>query len=268
MPAVIDLQGVGFRREGRPVLQDIDWLVMQGQHWAIIGENGAGKTTLLNIVNGYLWPSTGTVEVLGGRYGEIDIREHRRRIGWVTASLGQRVTSVRPDETALEVVVSGRYAVIGMWHQPKPEDAEAARNILATFGASALADRPFRTLSQGEQQSILLGRMWMAEAEVLILDEPCTGLDLRAREQVLSAVQRLGAQAGAPTLIYVTHHVEEILPLFSHALLIKEGQMLAAGPKEEVVTADLLSRTFEIGLDVRWQAGRPWVSVVGELAVS
>ncbi|MDA8346304.1 MAG: ABC transporter ATP-binding protein [Thermaerobacter sp.] len=259
---VIHLRAVGYRRGTEAVLKDIDWTVKHGEHWAIIGENGAGKTTLLNIVNGYIWPTTGTVEVLGGRYGEIDIREQRKRIGWVSSSLGQHVTSVRPDETALEVVVSGRYAVIGLWNTPKEEDVTAAREILTAFGGERIAERPFRTLSQGEQQSILLARTWMARAELLILDEPCTGLDLRAREQVLSAIQLLGKREGGPTLVYVTHHVEEILPIVTHALLIKEGRILAAGAKGEVLTSSRLTEAFEIGVDVRWQAGRPWVAVV------
>lgn len=259
--AVIQLQGVGYRHGTSEILKEIDWTVHRGEHWAIIGENGAGKTTLLNIVNGYIWPTTGTVEVLDGRYGKIDIREHRKRIGWVTSALGQRVTSVRPEETALEVVASGRHALIGLWNRPAEEDVEAAGEILEAFGGTRLAERPFRTLSQGEQQSILLARAWMARSELLILDEPCTGLDLRAREQVLSAIRLLGEREGSPTLIYVTHHVEEILPIFTHALLIRQGRLLATGPKLEVLTGGRLTEAFQIGLDVRWQAGRPWVAV-------
>ena len=262
MSAVIELAGIEYWREGRPVLRDFHWRVERGEHWAVIGENGSGKTTLLNIVNGYLWPRTGQVTVLGAQYGSTDLREHRRRIGWVTSSIGRHLVAIRPDETALEVVVSGRYAVIGLWHGPSADDQARAMGILAAFGGAALAARPFRTLSQGEQQSVLLGRMWMAEAELLILDEPCTGLDLRARERVLTALRQLCAQGQCPTLVYVTHHVEEILPIFTHALLIKDGRALAAGPKAEVLNGGRLSEAFGVDVDVRWQSGRPWAMVV------
>ena len=262
MAAVIDLQGIEYWREDRPILKDLHWTVRQGEHWAVIGENGAGKTTLLNIVNGYLWPRTGTVEVLGGRYGQVDLREHRKRIGWVTSSIGERVTSIRPDETALEVVVSGRYATLGLWNRPTAEDRDSARGLLAAFGGAELADRPFRTLSQGEQQSILIARTWMAQAELLILDEPCVGLDLRARERVLSAIEKLGQRADGPTLLYVTHYAEEILPLITHVLFIKQGRAVAAGPKAAVLTSSRLSEAFGIDLDLHWQSGRPWIAVV------
>jgi iron complex transport system ATP-binding protein len=260
--AVIDLQGIECWREDRLILKDLDWTVRAGEHWAVIGENGAGKTTLLNVVNGYLWPRVGAVEVLGGRYGQVDLPEHRKRIGWVTSSLGTHLASVRPDETALEVVVSGRYARIGQWDLPTADDRDSAREILAAFRATELAERPFRTLSQGEQQTILIARAWMTSAELLILDEPCIGLDLRAREGVLSAVQHLGERADAPTLLYVTHHAEEILPLFTHVLLIKAGRAVAAGPKAEVLTSNRLSHLFGVSVDVHWQSGRPWVAVV------
>ncbi len=261
LKAAIELRGVGLRRERAQILRDVDWRVEAGEHWALVGENGAGKTSLLEIVMGYLWPTTGSVEVLGARYGEVDLREHRTRIGWVGSSFSQRLAAVRPDETAIEVVVSGERALVGLWQAPTEEQRAAARSVLEALGRGDLAGRPFRTLSQGEQQTVLLARMWMARADLLILDEPCTGLDLRAREQVLEAVGRL-AQEGGPTLLYVTHHVEEILPAFTHALLLKGGRVLAAGPKEGVLTGRRLSEAFEIGLDVRWQAGRPWVAVV------
>lgn len=262
MAAVIELHDISYWREESPVLQEVDWTVQRGEHWALIGENGAGKTTLLQIIHGDIWPTTGTVETLGARYGTIDLREHKRRIGWVTASLGTHLREIRPDETALEVAVSGGRAVIGLWEPPTPEEAERAREILASFGGARLANRPFYTLSQGEQQSVLLSRAWMARAELLILDEPCTGLDLRAREQLLASIQRLGGRPDAPTLLYVSHHVEEIVPLFTHALLVKQGRIVGSGPKGDVLTGSMLSDAFEIGLDVRWQSGRPWVAVV------
>jgi iron complex transport system ATP-binding protein len=261
--SVIRMESVSCRRGHATILKDVNWSVEPGQHWAIIGSNGAGKTTLLNIVNGYTWPTTGTVEVLGQTFGRVNMAELRTRIGWVSSSMSERVHHSRPNERALDVVVSGKYASIGIWTEKSQEDDERALEILEMFQCTHLADQPFHILSQGEKQRILIARAWMAKPELLILDEPCTGLDIKARESLLRTIDSLYKKTQGPTLLYVTHHPEEVLPLFSHALVLKHGRVLASGEKERVMTNELLSEAFDVDVDVAWQADRPWVHVVG-----
>lgn len=261
-PPVVRLTGVVWERDGRRLLDGVDWSVAAGQHWAVVGLNGSGKTSLLGVVNGYIWPTAGQVEVFGQRFGQVAVAEVRRRIGWVSAAMADRIQDL-PAERALDVVVSGRYASIGVWREATGDDLEAARACLALFEAQALAERRFATLSQGERQRVLLARAWMARPELLILDEPCSGLDIRARESLLASLERLAARDRAPTVIYVTHHAEEVLPFVDRVLLVKAGRVLAAGPKHEVLRDDRLSEALEVDVRVRWRGGRPWISVGG-----
>ncbi|MCL6548325.1 MAG: ABC transporter ATP-binding protein [Alicyclobacillus sp.] len=265
--SVIHLENVSWRRGERMILQGIEWRVEPGQHWAVLGENGSGKSSLLNVIAGYVWPTEGRVQVLGEVFGRCDLRELRKSIGWVTSAMARQFETSRPDETALEVALSGRFASVGVYEPVQPELTALARERLRAFDCEHLADQPFRTLSQGEQQRVLLARAWMAEPRLLVLDEPCTGLDLAARETLLRAVDRLaasdGGQNAAPTLVYVTHHVEEILPLFTHVLLLRGGQVLAAGPKTDVLTDERVSEAFGVRVEVAWRGGRPWIAVVG-----
>jgi iron complex transport system ATP-binding protein len=261
--SVIRMESVSCRRGDTTILNDLNWTVEPGQHWAIIGSNGAGKTTLLNIVNGYTWPTTGTVEVLGETFGRVNMSELRTRIGWVSSSMTEHVYQSRPEERALDVVISGKYASIGIWTDKSVDDDEQALEILEMFQCAHLADQPFHILSQGEKQRILIARAWMAKPELLILDEPCTGLDIKARETLLRTIESLYRQNHGPTLLYVTHHPEEVLPLFSHALVLKQGKVLASGEKGHVLTSALLSKAFDVEVDVAWQANRPWVHVIG-----
>lgn len=260
--AVIRMENVSFLHP-QVILHDVNWTVSRNQHWVIIGNNGSGKTTLLNVINGYVWPTQGAVEVLGQRFGEVDLRDLRRQIGWVSAAFGERVYSSHPTDAAIDVVASGKFASIGLYDRPTAQDVERAGELLAEFGGADLAKRSYYTLSQGQKQRVLLARAWMAAPRLLILDEPCTGLDLLAREQLLTAVGRLAQAPNGPTLLYVTHHAEEVLPAFSHALLFKDGTVAAAGAKEETITADSLSATFGVPVEVTWSDGRPWVRVSG-----
>ncbi|MDQ0188842.1 ABC transporter ATP-binding protein [Alicyclobacillus cycloheptanicus] len=259
---VIRLDRVVYR-QSVTILQDVSWHVRRGEHWVIIGNNGSGKTTLLNVINGYVWPTKGVVEVLGQRFGEVDLRELRKSIGWVSAAFGDRVFASHPTDHALDVVASGKYASIGLYDTPDADDIAAARDLLDAFGAAELADRTYHTLSQGQKQRVLLARAWMAKPKLLILDEPCTGLDLLAREQLLTALERMADAPEAPTLLYVTHHPEEVLPLFTHALLMKNGRTVAEGAKYDVLTSEGLSETFGVQVEVSWADHRPWVKVVG-----
>ena len=240
-PAVLKVSGLTVFRGSTIILENISWTVRRGEHWAILGANGSGKTSLLSALTGYLTPSAGDLEVLGQRFGASDWPALRKKIGLVSSSIRQLMPDAEP---ALLSVLSGRYAMIDFWGKPKKADVQKARRILRQIEGGHLADRPWLFLSQGERQRVLLGRALMAEPKLLILDEPCAGLDPAAREHFLQFLQRLGEIKGAPTLIFVTHHVEEIMPAFNHALLLKSGGILAAGKKEATLTSKLLSETF------------------------
>lgn len=259
--AIIDINQLSWQRDNRWILKDIDWTVSKGEHWAIIGANGAGKTALLNIINGYTWPTTGDVTILGQPFGKTDLRELRKSIGWVSSALFERFFRFRMSEPSLNVVLSGRHASIGVYERTTEAEKERAFELLSLFRADHLANRPFRLLSHGEKQRILLARAWMAKPRLLILDEPCTGLDMLAREHLLRDVQSLGDQPDSPTMLYVSHHVEEIVPLFTHVLLLKDGRVLASGEKEKTLTAQRLSELFDINVEMTWQDGRPWAKL-------
>ncbi|PTM58215.1 ABC transporter ATP-binding protein [Desmospora activa] len=256
---MIKLQQITYHRQNRRILDSIDWEVHQGEHWALIGPNGAGKTTLLNILNGYIWPSSGTVEVLGKTFGQTDLRQLRKSIGWVSSSLAEQYGRNHGRLTASQVVLSGKHASIGLYDSPSSEDTQQAEQLLETFGCQSLAHAHFHTLSQGEKQRVILARAWIAHPKLLILDEPCSGLDFPAREHLLHAIGTFGNQANGPTILYVSHHVEEILPFISHALLLQQGQILASGPKQQILTSHNLSQLFQMKVETEWQQGRPWI---------
>jgi iron complex transport system ATP-binding protein len=238
---VIEISGLRVERDA-PILDEIDWRVEAGQHWAILGANGSGKTSLLSVLTGYLGPTAGTISVLGETYGRSDWRELRTRIGLVSSSIHQLMP---PHETALDAVVSGRRAMIGMWGEIGDAERARADDILHRVEAVQLSGRPWRFLSQGERQRVLIGRALMAEPRLLVLDEPCAGLDPVAREHFLGFVERMVARGDAPAVILVTHHVEEMAPGFTHVLILRAGRVLAAGPRAEVMNSAMLSRAFD-----------------------
>jgi len=255
---IIDLKNVTWRREGLTLLNNVNWQVAPGEHWAILGLNGSGKTTLLNMVNGYFWPTEGSVSVLGHRFGDVDLRELRKAIGWVSTSLQEKLY---PTDRAQNIVISGRHATIGLYDHISDEDLDLARSLMQTMGCVHLWDREFRTCSQGEKQKLLIARALMAKPRILILDEPCTGLDLFSRERLLASIKDLTESPDAPTLIYVTHHTEEILPVFTHALLIRGGEMMRSGRTEDVLTTGGLSAFFESPVVVEKHGDRVYVRV-------
>jgi iron complex transport system ATP-binding protein len=258
---VVDLENVSWRREQGYILDDVSWRIEDGEHWALIGLNGSGKTTLLNMINGYIWPTRGKISVLDKRFGEYDLRELRKSIGWVSSSLQEKLHS---NEKAETIVLSGKFASIGLYEQPTEEDYEKAGSLLHNLGCDSYSTRPYQTLSQGEKQKILIARALMASPKLLILDEPCTGLDIFAREQLLTTIQRIADQPNGPTLIYVTHHVEEIVPSITHALLLKKGQVFASGTTSDVLTGAYLSDFFETTINLKWENERPWLQLVKE----
>lgn len=251
---VIDMDGVHLRRSGKEILRDIQWRMAKGEHWAIIGANGSGKTTLLQIAGGIMFPTAGEVTVLGGRFGRCDLFQLRRRIGWVSSALQARMPT---GETAREIVVSGLKATFGLVYEYSPEDAEKAEMNIARAGIADRMGAPFGVLSQGEQQKTLFARAMMADPELLILDEACSGLDLAARESFLHVVEGVMAHGGVG-VIMVTHHIEEIPPGITHALVLKDGMVLASGAVEETLASSVLSDAFDLRVAVERKNGRFW----------
>jgi iron complex transport system ATP-binding protein len=250
---ILRVRELTIQRGPLRILDSLSWEVARGEHWVILGANGSGKTSLLSALTGYLSPTRGDITVLGQTFGESDWRELRTHVGLVSSSVRQMM----PDhEPALTTVISGKYAMIDYWGRVKPADRTAATRILREVEAAHLAERPWLVLSQGERQRILIGRALMARPRLLILDEPCAGLDPVAREHFLAFLQRLGAKRNAPALILVTHHVEEIMPVFTHALLLREGRVLAAGKKGAILTSRHLTETFASALRITKRGGR------------
>ncbi|TQI94521.1 iron complex transport system ATP-binding protein [Amycolatopsis cihanbeyliensis] len=239
---VVHMSGVGVRRGGNKLLADVDWSVELDERWVVLGPNGAGKTTLLRMAAAELHPTTGTVHLLGERLGRVDVFELRPRIGFTSAALAGRVPA---DETVRDVVVSAGYAVLGRWREDYDTlDTERADELLAALGIKHLAGRTFGTLSEGERKRTLIARSLMTDPEMLLLDEPAAGLDLGGREDLVARLSTLAMDPDAPAMVLVTHHVEEIPPGFTHALLLAEGRMVAGGLLEDVLTGENLSATF------------------------
>jgi iron complex transport system ATP-binding protein len=248
MVPLLELSALRVTRGATAILRGVSWRVGRAENWVILGANGSGKTTLLKALTGYMPPTSGDISLLGSRYGETDWRELRLHVGVVMSAF---VAAVPPAEVALETVVSGKYAQLDLWHAGTPADRRAARRLLNSVGLGYLAEREWAYLSQGERQRVLIARALMARPQLLILDEPCAGLDPVAREKFLRFVNGLGRKRGAPALILVTHHVEEIMPTFTHALMIRRGAVLAAGRCAQVLTSQNLSATFRAPMQIR-----------------
>lgn len=256
--AVASLEHVLFIRNSKALLDDISLTIESGQHWAIIGPNGSGKTSLISIINGYHQPSNGKVEVLGRKFGESDLRELRLHIGECSSEIR---SMLHPGEHVKDIVLSGRYGSIGLYQQPGTRDIERAEELMEFLGITRLSDSKFRTLSHGEQQKTIIARALMPEPRILVLDEPCEGLDIRAREELLDVVQDMCSKPGGPVLIYITHRIEEIIPAVTHVAALKSGRLIAGGLKEDVLKGDTLSRTFDLLLQVHVNGGRFWPEV-------
>lgn len=248
------MRGASVRRDGAEVLQSVHWEVRAGERWVVAGPNGSGKTTLLSLAGAQLQPSAGTVEVLGQALGRVDVRALRTRIGFVSGAVTR---SLRAGLPALDVVMTGRHAALEpWWHRYDDSDRARARDLLAATGHAAVAARPFGVLSEGERQQVLLARALMAEPELLLLDEPAAGLDLGARERLVASLARLAADAGAPPMVLVTHHLEEIPPGTTHCLLLRDGAVVACGPLRATLDSRAVSSCFGLAVEVRERAGR------------
>jgi iron complex transport system ATP-binding protein len=258
MPELISCQSVGYRQQGVDILSDINWRIESGQHWAVLGPNGSGKTTLLRIVCGYLWPTSGRVLRLGEEL--VDLSELRRSIGWISSGM---IAEIPPADTALETVVTGRMAQIGLkrfpTYGPTQRDFTDAAEELARLGCAALSEKPFGILSQGERQQVLIARARMAQPLLMVLDEPCAGMDPGVRERFLAWLNtRLGEEAG-PTAVLVTHHMEEIVPGIQNTLILSAGQVHSQGPTSAVVTRSTIESVYSTRLArIERCAGRLW----------
>jgi len=253
---VIELRGVGVRREGTVVLDDVDWSVQRGERWVILGPNGSGKTTLLTLAGARLWPSAGSVAILGAQLGRVDVRTLRPRISLVSGSVTRQL---RADLPARDVVVSGRYGALETWWNTySDQDWAEADRLLGEAGFSSIADRPFGVISEGERQHVLLARALISRPELLLLDEPAAGLDLGARERLVVRLGTLASDPETPPIVLVTHHCEEIPRGFTHAGLVRRGKLVAAGPLEQVLTSSLVSACFDTAVRVGERGGRWW----------
>jgi iron complex transport system ATP-binding protein len=257
MVAVVDLAGVSIVRGGSTLLDDITVQIDETDRWVVIGPNGAGKTTLLQVLGAQIHPTAGVAGLLGEVLGTVDVFELRPRIGITSAALAERIPR---SERVHDVVVSASYAVLGRWREDYDElDHQRADELLDQLGIGGLVDRTFGTLSEGERKRVQIARALMTDPELLLLDEPAAGLDLSGREALVRTLSELAQDPYAPASVLVTHHVEEIPVGITHALLLKGGRLVAAGPVEETLTAENLSATFDLPLalsrsDGRWAA--------------
>jgi iron complex transport system ATP-binding protein len=254
MDAVLELADVTVRRGETTLISGVDWTVEEDERWVVLGPNGAGKTTLLQIASAQIHPTSGVVGILGEVLGTVDVFELRPRIGLTSAAIAERIPR---GERVHDVVVSASYGVLGRWREHYDTlDHARAEELLREVGASRLTDRTFGTLSEGERKRVQIARALMTDPEILLLDEPAAGLDLGGREDLVSTLSMLAMDEMSPATVLVSHHVEEIPPGFTHALLLRDGGVVAAGPLERVLTEEIVSATFGMPMTLRHEDGR------------
>jgi iron complex transport system ATP-binding protein len=250
---VLSLKEVSLVRDERAILDRVTWNVRRQENWVLYGPTGAGKTTLLNLICGYIWPTEGEVRVLRHQFGHVDLSQLRQRIALVSEPL---VRMIRADLCGAEVLITGARAHLNLFDPPTTAELRHVVEVAVETNTQELLEKPFGAMSTGERQRLLIARALMRRPEILILDEPCAGLDLAGREFVLHTVELVARRPKAPTLIFTTHHVEEITELFTHALLLRGGKVLAAGPIRETLTSRHLSALFELPIRVTQRHGR------------
>jgi iron complex transport system ATP-binding protein len=254
---VLRLRGVGVRRDGTMLLRNVDWTAHEDERWVVIGPNGAGKTTLLQVAASLMFPTEGTVDILGERLGHVDVFDLRPRIGFSSAAVAEKVPA---SEKVIDLVLTASYAILGRWREDyESADVTRAVELLDALGCAHLIRRRFATLSEGERKRVQIARSLMPDPELLLLDEPAAGLDLGGREDLLRRLSLLAHDPGAPMTVLVTHHVEEVPDGFTHAMLLRRGAVVATGPLTRVFTEQNLSRCFGVPLivehrDARWTA--------------
>jgi iron complex transport system ATP-binding protein len=264
-PPLVEVKGLSVHRGKRRILHEINWTILPGEHWVILGPNGSGKSSLLAALTGYLFPSSGEIRVLGETFGETDWRDLRKHVGIVSSNIRDRIED---SELAIEAVISGKNAIINSWRPSTPSERKEAIKILDLLECRHLVNQPWGTLSQGERQRILIGRALMTRPGILILDEACAGLDPVARENFLEFLQRLTKTQAPPTLIFVTHHLEEIIPAFSRILMLRAGEVLASGALRSCITSKLLSKMFDSPVTLQKRGGKLNLSVTAKPGVA
>ncbi|MGT2636791.1 ABC transporter ATP-binding protein [Streptococcus ratti] len=240
--ALISMEHVTLKRQGKTLLSNLNWQVNKGEHWAILGLNGSGKTTLLKLIMAEYWSSEGQVEVLDTKFGQGNIPDMRTKIGVVGSFIAERLPK---NMLAEKIVLTGKYKSSILYKAYGDKELDEARDLLRAIGGEHLLGRSYASLSQGEKQLLLIARSLMEDPEIIILDEATSGLDLFAREKLLQQVDMIAKLPHAPLILYVTHHAEEITRTVDHILLLKEGKIVAQGKKEDIITQEVLSNFYD-----------------------
>ena len=257
MEKILSYKNISFRRDGREILKNINWEIKKGENWALLGLNGSGKSTLLSMIPAYTFATSGEVSVFEKKFGTCIWAEVKEKVGFVSSSLNTFSDSLN-NQTLNNIVLSGKYNSIGIYQEITQKDREKANNIIKDFKLSHLKLNKYITLSQGEQRKTLLARAFMNEPSLLILDEPCSGLDIRAREIFLKTLEE--SKSDIP-FIYVTHQIEEIIPSITHVAILDNGEIVSQGNKFKVLTEENLSKLYGIDLKIEWSHNRPWLIV-------
>ena len=257
MEKILSYKNVSFRRDGREILKNINWEIKKDENWALLGLNGSGKSTLLSMIPAYTFATSGEVSVFEKKFGTCVWAEVKEKVGFVSSSLNTFSDSLN-NQTLNNIVLSGKYNSIGIYQEITQKDREKANNIIKDFKLSHLKLNKYITLSQGEQRKTLLARAFMNEPSLLILDEPCSGLDIRAREIFLKTLEE--SKSDIP-FIYVTHQIEEIIPSITHVAILDNGEIVSQGNKFKVLTEENLSKLYGIDLKIEWSNNRPWLIV-------
>ena len=257
MEKILSYKNVSFRRDGRDILKNINWEIKKGENWALLGLNGSGKSTLLSMIPAYTFATSGEVSVFEKKFGTCVWADVKEKVGFVSSSLNTFSDSLN-NQTLNNIVLSGKYNSIGIYQEITQKDREKANNIIKDFKLSHLKLNKYITLSQGEQRKTLLARAFMNEPSLLILDEPCSGLDIRAREMFLKTLEE--NKSDIP-FIYVTHQIEEIISSITHVAILDNGEIVSQGNKFEVLMEENLSKLYGIDLKIEWSNNRPWLIV-------
>lgn len=257
--SILKFEDVTFRRSSKEILKGVNWEILEGEQWALLGQNGSGKSTLLSMIPAYTHPSSGKVFVLGKEFGKFDWEKIRMKVGFVSSALNY-FTNTLNKEIVRDVVLSGKYSSIGIYKKIYDEDIRKAGELIRDFKLEYIANSYFSTLSEGEKRRTLIARAFMSPYEIMILDEPCANLDIKSREYLLRTLDDIRKKENKP-IIYVTHNIEEISTSTTHIALIQGGQILKAGPKDEILTDSLLSQVYEIDVRVHKENDRAYVIV-------
>lgn len=259
MKEILNYKNITFKRDGRKILKDINWKVCESENWALLGLNGSGKSTILSMIPAYTFATSGELSVFGKTFGSCVWNDVKTKVGFVSSTLNNFSDRLN-NQSLMDIVLSGKYNSIGIYQEITQQDREEANKIIDDFKLTQLKTNKFSTLSQGEQRKTLLARAFMNKPELLILDEPCSGLDIRAREIFLKSLEENFKNKNMP-FIYVTHQIEEIISSVTHVAILDKGEIVAQGNKFEVLTEENLSKLFDIDLKIEWSNGRPWLLV-------